>query len=160
MLWLVLERRLRLSLGRCHGYYSLTTDISKEVPMSSMSSGLLLSFFLHHRPQHVCSCVQTYFTLVTRCPALYLSLLVSKAERKEMQMMERTSYMQQNLSQKDSQHTFPYISLARNESHSLLPRSILDIGGFNLSNQFKPIIIHPLEPGVLPLERICQQEKM
>lgn len=48
MLWLVLERRLRLPVGRCHGYYFLTTDISKEVPVSSLSSGP--TSFCHSAP--------------------------------------------------------------------------------------------------------------
>lgn len=74
-------------------------------------------------------------------------------------MVEWTSsYMKGNLSQNGSQHTYIYLSLARNESHSHLSRPVPDIGGhrwIDLSNQFKPIIIYPLEPGAWPLEHIC-----
>ena len=56
------------------------------------------------------------FQFVTRCQTSDLHLLLSKAERKEMQMVEgASSHMEENISQSRLHHIL-YISLARRVS--------------------------------------------
>ena len=82
MLWLVLERRLRLPVGEHHGYYFLTTYISKEVSVSFVSSGPA-SFHLSVLPSSECLPLFSDLSHLSHKMLGFLSLLAGVQSRKE-----------------------------------------------------------------------------
>lgn len=99
-------------VGRPQDYYILIIYISNKVPVSSLPFGTPSYQFFCSIILNMFALVLDLFQLVTRCQASDLHLLLSKAERKEMQMVEGApSHMEENISQRRLHH-IPCISLA------------------------------------------------
>lgn len=136
-------------VGWPQDYCILIIYISNKVPVSSLPFGtppyqffcsIVLNMFLLFTP------VLDLFQLVTRCRTSDLHLLLSKAERKEMQMVEgASSHVEENISQCRLHHIL-YISLARRVSQPPLQASPWHRW---VRSRLSALTIHSLEPGTL-----------